>query len=110
MSFFDISALLGGLAIFMHGLSLTREGLQLIAGDKLRAIVFALSKNRIIALFSGIFVTLILQSASAATVMVAGFASSGGVPVVRTHNSIMTSERRKNTSDAGATVVNRRKK
>ncbi len=60
----------------MHGLSLTREGLQLIAGDKLRAIVFALSKNRIIALFSGIFVTLILQSASAATVMVAGFASN----------------------------------
>jgi phosphate:Na+ symporter len=76
MGFFDLTTLIGGLAIFMHGISLTREGLQVVAGERLRSIIFALSKNRIVALFSGIVVTMILQSSTASTVMVVGFASN----------------------------------
>jgi phosphate:Na+ symporter len=76
MSFLEISTLVGGLAIFLHGISLTREGLQIVAGESLRTVIFALSKNKVIALFSGIFVTMILQSSTAATVMVVGFTSS----------------------------------
>lgn len=76
MTFFDVTTLIGGLAIFLHGLGLTREGLQIVAGERLRTIIFALSKNRVIALFSGAFVTVILQSSTAATVMMAGFTAS----------------------------------
>lgn len=76
MNFFDVTSLIGGLAIFLHGISLTREGLQVVAGERLRTVVFALSKNRLIALFSGIFITMILQSSTAATVMIVGFTSS----------------------------------
>ena len=76
MSFFDVTTLIGGLAIFLHGIALTREGLQVVAGEHLRTIIFALSKNRVIALFSGIFMTMVLQSSTAATVMIVGFTSS----------------------------------
>jgi phosphate:Na+ symporter len=76
MSFLDLTALLGGLAIFLHGITLTREGLQAVAGERLRTIIFALSKNRVIALFSGVVVTAILQSSTAATIMIVGFTSS----------------------------------
>lgn len=76
MNFFDITTLVGGLAIFLHGLGLTRDGLQIVAGEKLRTIIFALSKNRLVALFSGAFVTMILQSSTAATIMMAGFTAT----------------------------------
>jgi phosphate:Na+ symporter len=76
MNFIDVTTLIGGLAIFLHGISLTREGLQVVAGESLRTAIFALSKNKVIALFSGIFITMILQSSTAATVMVVGFTSS----------------------------------
>ena len=68
--------LIGGLAIFLHGIGLTREGLQVVAGERLRNLIFALSKNRIIALLSGIVVTAILQSSTASTVMIVGFTST----------------------------------
>ncbi|MDR3606371.1 MAG: Na/Pi cotransporter family protein [Oligoflexia bacterium] len=76
MGFFEITTLVGGLAIFLHGIGLTREGLQVVAGERLRSLIFALSKNRVIALFTGVVVTMILQSSTATTVMVVGFASS----------------------------------
>lgn len=76
MTFFDVATLIGGLAIFLHGINLTREALQIVAGESLRSIIFALSKNRVIALFSGIFITMILQSSTAATVMVVGFVTN----------------------------------
>jgi phosphate:Na+ symporter len=76
LSFFDVTTLIGGLAIFLHGISLTREGLQVVAGESLRKVIFALSKNKVIALFSGIFLAGILQSSTAATVMIVGFTSS----------------------------------
>ena len=76
MTFLDFTALLGGIAIFLHGLSLAREGLQIVAGDKLRSILFALSSNRVVGLVSGALVTTIVQSSTAVTVMLVGFAAS----------------------------------
>lgn len=67
---------MGGLAIFLHGINLTREGLQVVTGDRLRTIIFALSKNRVIALLSGVFITMILQSSTVSTVMIVGFCSN----------------------------------
>jgi phosphate:Na+ symporter len=76
VTFLDLTALLGGIAIFLHGLGLAREGLQIVAGDKLRSILFALSSNRVVGLVSGALVTTIVQSSTAVTVMLVGFASS----------------------------------
>jgi phosphate:Na+ symporter len=76
MSFLDLTVLLGGVAIFLHGLALAREGLQIVAGDKLRQILFALSSNRVVGLVSGAVVTTIVQSSTAVTVMLVGFAAS----------------------------------
>ena len=76
MTFLDLTVLLGGVAIFLHGLGLAREGLQIVAGDKLRSILFALSSNRIVGLVSGAVVTTIVQSSTAVTVMLVGFAAS----------------------------------
>lgn len=76
MSFLDLTVLAGGLAVFLHGLGLTREGLQVVAGDRLRTVLFALSKNRVVGLCSGALVTTIVQSSTAVTVMLVGFAAS----------------------------------
>lgn len=57
-------------------MGLAREGLQIVAGDKLRTILFALSKNRVVGLVSGALVTTIIQSSTAVTVMLVGFAAS----------------------------------
>ncbi len=76
MSFLDLTTLAGGLAIFLHGLSLTREGLQILAGEKLRTILFALVNNRVVGLLSGAVVTTLIQSSTATTVMLVGFAAS----------------------------------
>jgi phosphate:Na+ symporter len=76
MTFLDLTVLLGGIAIFLHGLGLAREGLQIVAGDKLRSVLFALSANRVVGLVSGAMVTTIVQSSTAVTVMLVGFAAS----------------------------------
>lgn len=76
MTFLDLTVLLGGLAIFLHGLGLAREGLQVVAGEKLRTLLFALSRNRVVGLISGAVVTTIVQSSTAVTVMLVGFAAS----------------------------------
>ncbi len=76
MTFLDLTVLLGGVAIFLHGLGLAREGLQIVAGDKLRSVLFALSSNRVVGLVSGALVTTIVQSSTAVTVMLVGFAAS----------------------------------
>jgi phosphate:Na+ symporter len=76
MTFLDLTVLLGGLAIFLHGLGLAREGLQVLAGEKLRTTLFALSRNRVVGLASGAIVTTVVQSSTAVTVMLVGFAAS----------------------------------
>jgi phosphate:Na+ symporter len=76
MTFLDLTVLLGGLAIFLHGLGLAREGLQVVAGEKLRTLLFAVSRNRVVGLVSGAVVTTIVQSSTAVTVMLVGFAAS----------------------------------
>lgn len=66
-----------GLGLFLYGMNLMSEGLEKAAGNKLKAIVGALTKNRFIGVFVGAFVTMIVQSSSASTVMVVGFVNAG---------------------------------
>jgi phosphate:Na+ symporter len=83
VTFLDLTQLLGGIAIFIHGLQLAREGLQLLAAEKLRAILFALTDNRVMGLLLGVAVSAILQSSTATTVMLVGFASSSLLSVAQ---------------------------
>lgn len=69
--------LLGGLAIFLFGMKIMSDGLQKMAGAKMRQLLSIATTNRFAATFSGMLVTSIIQSSSATTVMVVGFASAG---------------------------------
>lgn len=69
--------LLGGLGVFLFGLKVMSEGLQKVAGGRLRKILAAATSNRFSATFTGFLVTCAVQSSSATTVMVVGFASAG---------------------------------
>ncbi len=69
--------LLGGLGLFLFGMKIMSEGLQKVAGDRMRQILAALTNNRIIGTLVGIGVTVIIQSSSATTVMVVGFVNAG---------------------------------
>ncbi len=75
--------LLGGLGMFLFGMKIMSEGLQKIAGDKMRKILAALTNNRLIGAMVGIAVTAIIQSSSATTVMVVGFVNAGLLSLVQ---------------------------
>ncbi len=69
--------LLGGLAIFLFGMKIMSDGLQKVSGEKLRQLLGIATTNRFAATACGTLVTSIIQSSSATTVMVVGFASAG---------------------------------
>jgi phosphate:Na+ symporter len=78
-----IFGLLGGLGLFLFGMKIMSEGLQKIAGDRMRKILAALTNNRIIGTLVGLAVTAIIQSSSATTVMVVGFVNAGLMSLVQ---------------------------
>ena len=67
-----IFSVLGGLALFIYGMSLMSDGLKKVAGEKLRRILEAVTKNPLIGVVVGAAVTTLIQSSSATTVMVIG--------------------------------------
>jgi phosphate:Na+ symporter len=69
--------LLGGLGMFLYGMKLMSEGLQKIAGDRMRRILGALTDNRLVGMLVGMTVTALIQSSTATTVMVVGFVNAG---------------------------------
>ncbi len=74
--FFLMMGLLGGLVLFLYGMEKMSEGLKKSAGAGMRNILSALTKNRIIGLAVGAFVTMVIQSSSATTVMLVSFAQA----------------------------------
>lgn len=68
---------LGGLAVFLFGMKELSEGLQAVASDFIRRVIGWLTSNRILAVFVGTIVTVIVQSSSVTTVMVVGFVNAG---------------------------------
>ena len=67
---------LGGLALFIYGMTLMSDGLQLIAGNRLKNILQMFTGNRISAVLAGLGITALIQSSSATTVMVVGFVNA----------------------------------
>jgi len=68
---------LGGLGMFIFGMKVMSEGLQKVAGKRLRRILEAVSTHRLVAFSVGAAVTAIIQSSSATTVMLIGFVNAG---------------------------------
>ncbi|MDI6831327.1 MAG: Na/Pi cotransporter family protein [Actinomycetota bacterium] len=76
-NWFGIIVLLGGLGLFLYGMHLMSEGLQLAAGDRLRRLLETFTKNRFRGLAVGTAVTALIQSSSATTVMLVGLVNAG---------------------------------
>lgn len=72
-----IIGLLGGLALFIYGMEQMSGGMKKIAGNKMRSILAALTHNQLLGLTIGAFVTMIIQSSSATTVMLVSFVQAG---------------------------------
>jgi len=69
--------LAGGLAFFLYGMEKMSNGMKATAGNKMRSILASLTRNRFIALIVGAFVTMVIQSSSATTVMLVSFVQAG---------------------------------
>ena len=73
----NIFSLVGSLALFLFGMKTMSEGLEKFAGDRLRSILSAMTKNRVMGVLTGILITALIQSSSATTVMVVSFVNAG---------------------------------
>ena len=89
MDISDILMLLGGVALFLFGMSLMGENLKKVAGAKLELILYKLSSTPVKGILLGTVVTAIIQSSSATSVMVVGFVNSGMMKVRQAIGVIM---------------------
>ena len=88
-SFYDFLKLIGSLALFLYGMKIMSEGLQKVAGDRLRKILTAMTSNRIMGVFAGVLITALIQSSSATTVMVVSFVNAGLLSLTQSIGVIM---------------------
>ena len=72
-----IFGVVGGLGMFLFGMTLLSDGLKKVAGQKLKNLLESLTKHRVIAVMVGALVTCLIQSSSATTVMTVGFVNAG---------------------------------
>lgn len=72
-----VLGLIGGLGLFLYGMTLMSDSLEKAAGAKLRGILELFTKNRYVGIIVGVVFTAIIQSSSAATVMVVSFVNAG---------------------------------
>ena len=85
----NIFSLVGSLALFLFGMKTMSEGLEKFAGDRLRGILAAMTKNRVMGVLTGILITALIQSSSATTVMVVSFVNAGLMTLVQSIGVIM---------------------
>ena len=88
-SFYDFLKLLGSLALFLYGMKIMSEGLQKVAGDRLRSILTAMTTNRVTGVLTGVLITALIQSSSATTVMVVSFVNAGLLTLAESISVIM---------------------
>ena len=89
----DITAILlglaGGLGLFLYGMDLMGEGLQRVAGSKLRSVLEFFTKNTLMGVIVGTIFTAIIQSSSATTVMVVSFVNAGLITLAQSFGVIL---------------------
>jgi phosphate:Na+ symporter len=77
----DFLALLGAVCLFLYGMKIMSEGLQKAAGSRLRSILAWMTKNRFLAVITGVVITALIQSSSASVSMVVSFVNAGLMPL-----------------------------
>ncbi len=85
----NIFSLVGSLALFLFGMKTMSEGLEKFAGDRLRSILAAMTKNRVMGVLTGVLITALIQSSSATTVMVVSFVNAGLMTLAQSIGVIM---------------------
>ena len=85
----NLLSLFGSLALFLFGMKTMSDGLEKFAGDRLRAILAAMTKNRVMGVVTGIVITAMIQSSSATTVMVVSFVNAGLMSLTQAIGVIM---------------------
>lgn len=88
-NFFDLLQLVGSLGIFIYGMKVFSDGLQKVAGNKLRSILKGMTSTRFRGLLTGFTATTITQSSSTTTVMVVSFVNAGLITFVESTGVIM---------------------
>lgn len=84
-----LMGLLGGLALFLHGLDQLSTSLKAVAGSRMKQILSRLTRNRVTAVLTGALVTAVIQSSSITTVLVVGFVTAGLMTLVQSIGVIM---------------------
>ncbi len=74
---YQILSIAGSLGLFLFGMKIMSDGIQKAAGNRLKAILNLMTKNRVFAVFTGFFITALIQSSSATTVMIVSFVNAG---------------------------------
>jgi len=87
--FFEILQLIGALGFFIYGMKVMSEGIQKVAGSKMRQILSAMTSNRIKGVITGFTLTGLVQSSSATTVMVVSFVNAGLLTLTESIGVIM---------------------
>ena len=75
--FLMVTSLFGGMGMFLYGMEMMSDGMKIAAGNKMRSVLEKLTSNRLLAVGVGAFVTMVIQSGSATTVMLVSFVNSG---------------------------------
>ena len=88
-SFYDFLKLIGSLGLFLYGMKIMSEGLQKVAGDRLRSILTAMTTNRVTGVLTGVLITALIQSSSATTGMVVSFVNAGLLTLAESISVIM---------------------
>lgn len=89
MSLFELFSLLGGVGLFLYGMTIMSTGLKNACGENLRVILEHATKNKVISVVVGIAITMLIQSSSATDVMVIGFVNSGLMSLAQAIGVIM---------------------
>lgn len=88
-SFFDFLNLIGALGFFIYGMKVMSEGIQKVAGSKMRSILSSMTSNRFKGVLTGFTITGLVQSSSATTVLVVSFVNAGLLSLTESIGVIM---------------------
>ena len=89
MDLFDVLSMIGGLSLFLFGMTIMGDALEKRAGGSLKSILTKITSNKMMGFLLGMVVTAVIQSSSATTVMVVGFVNSGIITLSQAINVIM---------------------
>lgn len=85
----SVLTLIGALGFFIYGMKVMSDGIQKVAGSRMREILSAMTSNRFLGVLTGFLVTALVQSSSATTVMIVSFVNAGLLSLVESIGVIM---------------------